>query len=125
MTFSYLFNRAGYLLPLFFSIISAVDFDILYKRSAIENSYRSAVEFAIARTVDEALFDVNVSVSLIKNPEFIDFQAITKLKAEEEAAETEAREQKEHEEITGAYLRSHQAATQTVLTYTPFCCADY
>lgn len=101
MTFSYLMKRAGYHLPLIFGLLTAEDFEILYKRAAIESSYRNAVEFAMARTLDASLFDVDVSVSLIKNPEFLDYQAIATLKAEEaEAEETESREKQEAKTTT-------------------------
>ena len=94
MTFSYLMKRAGYLLPLIFGLLTAEDFEILYKRAAIENSYLNAVEFAMARTLDASLFDVDVSVSLIKNPGFLDYQAIATLKAEEAEAEQVTRGQR-------------------------------
>ena len=57
-------------------ILYGTDFDKLFKVATLENSYQNKVEFAIARTVDASLFDVQVNVVLENNTEYAEYLTI-------------------------------------------------
>ena len=57
-------------------ILLATDFDKLFKIATLENSYQNKVEFAVARTVDADLFDLQVSVTLVDNADYAEYLTI-------------------------------------------------
>ena len=64
------------ILILISGILYATDFDKLFKIATLENSYKNKVEFAISRTVDAGLFDLQVSVTLVDNTEYAEYLTI-------------------------------------------------
>ena len=54
----------------------ATDFDKLYKKATLENSYQDKVEFAVARSIDASLFDVQVNVILENNAQYAEYLTI-------------------------------------------------
>jgi len=79
-------------------LLIGTDFDKLFKKATIENSYQNKVEFAISRTVDASLFDVYVNVILEDNAEYAEYLTIQSKsdfeKTEEKPAEVEEKTEK-------------------------------
>ena len=70
------FKNSVKLIILISGLLFATDFDKLFKKATLENSYQNKVEFAIARTVDASLFDVQVNVVLENNTEYAEYLTI-------------------------------------------------
>ena len=68
-------------------LILATDFDKIFKKATLENSYQDKVEFAVSRLIDESLFDLQVSVSLEDNAEYEEYLTIQSKSSFEEMEE--------------------------------------
>ena len=69
------------------SLLYATDFDKIFKKATLENSYKNKVEFAVARIVDASLFDIQVNVILEDNAEYTDYLTIQSKSTFEEVEE--------------------------------------
>ena len=90
MKFNQKFKNAVKFIILISGLLYATDFDKLFKKSTLENSYQNKVEFAISRTVDESLFDVQVNVVLEDNAEYAEYLTIQSKSNFEETEENPA-----------------------------------
>ena len=70
------FKNSVKIILLISGILLATDFDKLFKKATLENSYQNKVEFAISRTVDVNLFDLQVNVVLEENAEYTEYLTI-------------------------------------------------
>ena len=68
-------------------LILATDFDKIFKKATLENSYQDKVEFAVSRLIDESLFDIQVLVSLEDNAEYEEYLTIQSKSSFEEMEE--------------------------------------
>ncbi len=57
-------------------VLFATEFDKLFKVATLENTYQNKVEFAVARTVDAGLFDLQVNVVIVDNAEYAEYLTI-------------------------------------------------
>ena len=83
-------------LILLIGTLLGTDFDKIFKTATLENSYKNKVEFAVSRTVDIGLFELQVSVTVVDNAEYKEYLTIqSKNKLEEEKNTTIEEEKSE------------------------------
>jgi|GEM_PF-3523493 len=81
-------------------VLYSTEFDKLFKVATLENAYQNKVEFAVARTVDAGLFDLQVNVVIVDNAEYAEYLTIqSQVEEEEPAIEVEELDEKPNQSL--------------------------
>ena len=80
-------------------VLYSTEFDKLFKVATLENAYQNKVEFAVARTVDAGLFDLQVNVVIVDNAEYAEYLTIQSQVEEEPVIEVEEIDEKPNQSL--------------------------